>query len=143
MRQSFGTATLTLHRKANRSFLEIAVERTLLVVAVGMGLLIAWIDSRPNWDDAGVTAFALLASCSLFGALMPKRPWLWALGVGLWIPILGIAMNRNFGSLLALAFAFAGAYAGSLLGKLHGMSTKEMAKARADQQCSDRKQRPR
>jgi hypothetical protein len=91
--------------------------KALSIVAVGLGLLIAWIDSRPNWDDTGITAFALFASCGLFGAFMPKRPWFWAIAIGIWIPIFGVVMHRNFGSLLALVFAFAGAYAGSLLHK--------------------------
>ncbi len=91
------------------------MQRTLLAVALGVGVLTTWMDSRPNWDDTGVTALAVLVSCILLGALGPKRPWLWALAVGLWIPILGIALHRNYGTLLALAFAFAGSYAGMLL----------------------------
>jgi hypothetical protein len=47
----------------------------------------------------------------------PNRPWLWALVIGSWIPVLGIASASNYGSLLALVFAFAGAYAGMALRK--------------------------
>jgi hypothetical protein len=39
-------------------------------------------------------------------------PWLWALCIGVWIPIMGIALHQNYGALLALVFAFIGAYAG-------------------------------
>jgi hypothetical protein len=91
---------------------EPAMFKILLPVAVCLGLLIAYVDSRPNWDDTGITALALLLSCGVLGALGPDRPWLWALGVGAWIPAYGIASSRNFGSLLALVFAFVGAYAG-------------------------------
>jgi hypothetical protein len=94
------------------------MQKVLLAVAVGLGLLIACVDSRPNWDDTGVTAAAILVSCGLLGAASPGRPWLWALAVGLWIPILGITRTRNFGALLALLFAFAGAYAGMAVRKL-------------------------
>jgi hypothetical protein len=88
------------------------------VVAQALGLLISWVDSRPGWDDAGITAGAIAIVCALFGALVPARPWLWALAVGIWTPVLGIGMHQNYGSLLALAFAFAGAYAGALARKL-------------------------
>jgi len=88
------------------------VQKILLPIALLIGLLIAYVDSRPNWDDAGITALALLVSAGVFGLLSPDRPWMWALAVGLWIPLYGIASTRNFGSLLALVFAFVGAYAG-------------------------------
>jgi hypothetical protein len=94
------------------------MHKILLAVAVGLGLLIAYVDSRPGWDDTGVTAAALLVSCGLLGAAGPGRPWLWALAEGLWIPVLGITWARNFGALLALPFAFAGAYAGMAFRKL-------------------------
>ena len=86
--------------------------RLLLVVAIALGLLIGYFDSRPNWDDAGITALAIVVACGLFSVASPRYPWLWALAVGVWIPAFGIALSRNFGSLLALVFAFAGAYAG-------------------------------
>jgi hypothetical protein len=89
-----------------------AMLKALLPLAVCLGFLIAYVDSRPNWDDTGITAGALLVSCAVLGALAPDRPWLWALAVGVWIPLFGIASSRNFGSLLALVFALVGAYAG-------------------------------
>ncbi len=45
-----------------------------LLAAIGFGLLIAYSDSRPTWDDAGITALALLIACGLFGFLAPSRP---------------------------------------------------------------------
>jgi hypothetical protein len=91
------------------------LQRILFVVALGLGLAIAWVDSRPNWDDTGVTAAAILLACGVLGAIAPKQPWLWALAVGLWIPLIAIARSQNYGSLLALVVAFAGAYAGMAL----------------------------
>lgn len=88
------------------------MQKVLLPTALALGLFIAYVDSRPNWDDTGLTALALFASCSLWGALAPNRAWLWALAIGLWIPIYGIASASNYGSLLAIVFAFSGAYAG-------------------------------
>jgi hypothetical protein len=86
----------------------------LLFAAGTLGILIAWVDSRPAWDDTGVTAGMVFLTAALFGALRPVRPWTWALAVGVWIPLFGIVLHRNAGSLLALAPALLGAYAGAL-----------------------------
>ena len=86
----------------------------LPLAAIVLGLLIAWVDSSPRWDDAGITAGALFLAAAFFGALRPSRAALWALALGAWIPFFGIVLHRNFGSFLALALAFFGAYAGAL-----------------------------
>ncbi|HET6327891.1 MAG TPA: hypothetical protein VFG04_24625 [Planctomycetaceae bacterium] len=94
--------------------------KVLLPLAVCFGLLIAYVDSRPNWDDTGITALAIVFICGVLGAIGPERPWLWTLAVGAWIPIYEIPSSRNFGSLLALVMAFVGAYAGMGARKLLG-----------------------
>ncbi len=86
----------------------------LTPLAIAAGLIIAWIDSGPRWDDTGITAGAIFLTAALFGVLRPSRAPLWALAIGAWIPFFGIVLHRNFGSLLALAVAFLGAYAGAL-----------------------------
>jgi hypothetical protein len=91
------------------------VQKVLFAVAVGLGLLIAYVDSRPTWDDTGISAGLVLLAAGMLGALGPQRPWLWALGVGVWIPLWGIVHGSNYGSLLALVVAFAGAYGGMLV----------------------------
>jgi hypothetical protein len=88
------------------------MNKVLFVVAFCLGGLIAYVDSRPNWDDAGITALAIVVGCGLLGVAGPRRPWLWALTVGSWIPVLGILLAGNYGTLLTLPFAFGGAYAG-------------------------------
>lgn len=88
------------------------MQKALLAIAIVLGIAIAYVDARPSWNDTGITAMAVLFVCASLGALAPERPWLWALGVGVWIPLWGISHSRNYGSLLALGFAFAGAYAG-------------------------------
>lgn len=92
-------------------------QKLLIPLALIVGLLIALVDSSPGWDDTGVTAFAILVSSGLFGAIHPARPWLYALAVGSWIPFLGITLQGSYESLPALAFAFAGAYAGKLVSR--------------------------
>lgn len=92
---------------------------TLFVVAVALGIAIAYVDSRPTWDDAGITAFSMLLGAGVLGLIGPRRPWLWALGIGIWIPLHGITRAPTLGSLagglLILAFPMVGAYAGMAL----------------------------
>jgi hypothetical protein len=89
--------------------------RVLLAVAVLLGASIAWVDSRPTWDDTGITAGVVLLASVAFGFVAPRRPWVWALAIGGMIPLLGILRGGNFGSLLALVVALAGAYGGALV----------------------------
>jgi hypothetical protein len=93
--------------------------RTVLLAAVAcaVGLAIAYVDSRPTWDDTGVTAGALFAAGAAFGYLGRSRAWLWALLIGVWIPVLEFRGPAGGAALLALVFAFAGAACGSLIGR--------------------------
>ena len=87
-------------------------------LAVILGFIITWIDSRPTWDDTGITAFMILFATAICGFIHPKKFWLWAILVGIGIPIFGIIHKFNFASLLALAFAFIGALIGVLIRKI-------------------------
>jgi hypothetical protein len=93
----------------------------LFISSLGIGLLITWVDSRPGWDDTGITAGAILLAGAVFGLLMPERAWLWALLVGGGIPLVGILLHQNYTSLLALVFAFIGAYLGVAARKVVGV----------------------
>ena len=86
----------------------------LLIVAAILGLGIGVVDSSPHWDDTGITVAALVAVTGSLGLVYPRGAWLWALAVGIWIPVLNIAQTHNASSVLALVFAFAGAYAGAV-----------------------------
>jgi len=83
----------------------------LVLAALALGLGIALVDARPGRDDTGISAVALFAACVLLGAVSPRHPWLWAVAVGLWIPVLTIVLrpeSLNYAALLALVFARAG-----------------------------------
>ena len=84
----------------------------LFVISLGVGLLIAWVDSRPGWDDTGIIVGMILLVCAGLGMAMPQRAWLWALLVGGWIPLVGIVLHQNYAALIALIIAFIGAYLG-------------------------------
>jgi hypothetical protein len=93
--------------------------RTLGAAAIALigGLGIAAIDARPGFDDTGVTAGLLVVVAAIAAGFGARRPWLWALLVGLWTPLLEIPRSGATGSLLALAFAAAGAAFGHLVAR--------------------------
>jgi hypothetical protein len=70
------------------------VQIVLLVVSLGLGALVTYVDMRPTWDDTGVTAAALFVTSGVLGFFGPSRPWLWALASGIWIPVLGIVRRK-------------------------------------------------
>ena len=95
------------------------VQKILLAVAILTGLFIAFVDSRPTWDDTGITAGAMLLSSGLLTLLGYRRPWLIALAIGLWTPLYETYLSRNFRlpgvilfPLLVLLIPTIGAYAG-------------------------------
>jgi hypothetical protein len=90
--------------------------RTLTATAVSAigGLAIAYMDSRPGYDDTGVTAVLLISVAAVAAAIGGTRPWLWAILVGAWTPIIEISSGGSTGSLLAMVFAGLGASVGFL-----------------------------
>ena len=92
--------------------------RKLLPLALLVGLGMAYVDNLPNWDDTGVSAFAVLASTALLGLFEPTRPYLWAAAIGAWFPLLSIVLHGNYGAFMALGIAFIGAYGGCFARRL-------------------------
>jgi hypothetical protein len=87
----------------------------LMLLALFLGAAIGWVDSRPDWDDTGITIGAVLLASVLCGLIGPKLPWLLGIAVGIGVPAWGIALHGTFASLIALPVAVAGAYAGALV----------------------------
>ncbi len=94
------------------------MQKILFVAAIAAGLLIAFVDSRPTWDDTAITVAALLVCGGIIGLLVKRRPWLYALALGLWLPLWEGIASRNFTVLITLIFPFVGMYAGWALGKV-------------------------
>lgn len=95
------------------------MQKLLLVLAILTGLFIAFVDSRPTWNDTGITAGAMLLSSGLLTLLGYRRPWLIALAIGLWTPVYETYLSHNFHlpgvvlfPLLVLLIPTVGAYAG-------------------------------
>jgi hypothetical protein len=89
-----------------------------LAVAGALGLAIAWVDSRPSWDDTGISVIMIFAAAACCGFLSRQRPWLIGIATGIWIPLHAIVTDHNFGSILAIIPALVGAYAGYLTYRL-------------------------
>jgi len=94
---------------------------SLVFIALMVGALIAFVDASPGWDDTGISAAMVLTASGLLSTMNPKRAWLWALAVGVWIPLLTIALHGSyvfvFGIVGPLGFALGGAYVGAFVGK--------------------------
>ena len=88
-----------------------------VILSIVLGITIALIYSSPNWDDTGISVFMVLVAGFLCGYLAGQKPWLIALLVSIWIPLLSILTTQNYGAFLALAPGFIGAFAGYLVRK--------------------------
>lgn len=83
-----------------------------VIVAVSAGVALAIIDSRPAFDDAGVTAVGLALAAGLAAFVSGRRPWLWSVAAGIRVPLVELRDLANGGPLLALAACATGAAAG-------------------------------
>ena len=88
-----------------------------LVVAVLGGLSIAWIDASPGWDDTGITAGLLVIGAGVAAGISGRRPWLWAILVGLPTPFVELGQGGDPAALAALGFSAVGAAAGYLIAR--------------------------
>jgi hypothetical protein len=87
-----------------------------ILVSVAGGIGVAFLDSRPGYDDTGITA-GLLAVVALIAVLIEGsgravRVVAIAVLVGIWIPIFEIAAPGTYGPLLAFVFSAVGAFIG-------------------------------
>jgi hypothetical protein len=98
-------------------------ERLLLPLSAAGGIAVAWIDSRPHWDDTGVTVGLLVLLAAACGMRAPRRAWRWGLAVGIWIPLHAIVARGDFLMLIVLAFPLAGAWAGAAARRMGGSLT--------------------
>ena len=89
----------------------------LVAVALGAGVAIARVDASPGWDSTGITALALALVAGASAFVARDRPWLWALLVGLPTPAVEILGGGPAASVLAVAFAVAGAALGWALAR--------------------------
>jgi hypothetical protein len=94
-------------------------------IAVAFGFLVASIDSRPGWDDSGVTAGLLVAGAALAAGVDGRRPWLWTLLVGAPLAIIEVPATGSAASLVGLVFAGIGASFGLLVRRAIASGSEE------------------
>lgn len=87
---------------------------SLIAAAIGAG--VAYVDSRPNWDDTGITAGVVILAAGLLSVIRPRTWWLSGLLVGAPIPIANYALHRNLSAIVALVIAMIAAAFGALIG---------------------------
>ena len=69
----------------------------LAAAALIAGIAIGWNDSRPTWDDTGITAGLLVVAGAVFGVVDARRWWIWALLIGLGTPLFEISWRGRHG----------------------------------------------
>jgi hypothetical protein len=126
--ERFGSPVAVATRFASQHFGLDAM--AVLTASLLFGFAISWMDNRPNWDDTGVTAFALLLTGGAMGLLVPRRPWLWAIAIWLWLPAWNIAKAGAIQPamifwLIVLAFPMAGALAGTFVRRRRARPSKK------------------
>jgi hypothetical protein len=72
--------------------------------------------------DTGVIAALIFGMTVLLGFNSLQQQWIWALLVGVWIPVYGLLVTHNNTYFLALIIAFIGAYAVVLISRLFSSS---------------------
>ena len=107
----------------------------LLVIAPVFGILTAAQDwAAPFGDDSSKSTIVLwLAFSGLLGFADPRRPWLWAVLVGPWLPLMYLVLqaaklftwpapNNDFTGLILLPVSLVvcaiGAYAGAMVRRI-------------------------
>ena len=88
--------------------------RTILLAlaALATGIAIGYLDSRPGWDDTGITVGLLALGAAVVAAADGRRPWLWAVLVGLPLAVIEVPSSGSAAPLAALLFAAVGASIG-------------------------------
>jgi len=92
-----------------------------VAVALIVGAVIGFVDSRPTWDDTGVTVGALLLAALTLALIRPRAAWLIALAVGLPVVLFNTVAHGGFGSVVAVAFSAVGAGIGYAIGRALGL----------------------
>lgn len=91
-----------------------------IAIATAIGILIGWADTRPAWDDTGVTAGALLLAALVLSWIRPGSAFPIAAALGLPAPLMHAITHRSPGSIFAVALSTAGAAIGHVIGHAMG-----------------------
>ena len=88
----------------------------VLACAAIVGTAIGYLDSRPTWDDTGITVGAIFLAAAILAALRPRSAWLAGFLVGFPVLAFNVISSGRFDSAVALVIGLLGAGLGRLVG---------------------------
>ena len=89
-------------------------EQTRIIVAITVailgGIFIGWIDTSPRWDDTALTVFSLMLISAAGTFIARRKPWLIAILVALWVPLMNVIKYGHWASVFAFLPSLLSAY---------------------------------
>ena len=86
-------------------------------LSLAVGCAIGFVDSRPTWDDTGITVGSVFLTSLAVSAARPRSAWLTGLLIGVPVFAFNVALHGGFTSAIAVVIALAGAGIGYLIGR--------------------------
>jgi hypothetical protein len=86
-----------------------------LALAIGAG--IGYVDSRPTWDDTGISVGALVLAGGFLGLLRPRSAWIAGLLLGIPVLVFNYVVHGNLLAVGAVAVSSIAAALGGRVGK--------------------------
>ena len=86
-------------------------------LSLALGCAIGFVDSRPTWDDTGITAGSIFLASLVVSAARPRSAWLTGLLIGVPVFAFNVALHGGFASAIAVVIALTGAGIGYLIGR--------------------------
>ena len=91
--------------------------RFVFITALAVGSAIGYMDSRPTWDDTGITAGSAFLAAAILAGMRPQAAWFVGLAVGVPVFAFNAILRHNFGSAVAIAIGLTGAGIGVLVSR--------------------------
>jgi hypothetical protein len=94
------------------------------MIALAIGSVIGYLDSRPTWDDTGITFVTIALGAAALGLLRPRFGIV--LGVLLGLTVFGVESLATGGAAAAVAIVvgMVGGGFGAVLGGQRGITTR-------------------
>lgn len=99
-----------------------------IAVAIGVGCAVGFVDSRPNWDDTGVTVGLLVLTALVLACIRPRVAWVSGLAVSVPVVLFNAITRGGFGSLVGVAISMVSAGIGYGLGRALGVGNTGSAR---------------
>lgn len=97
------------------------------LLSLAIGCLIGFVDSRPTWDDTGITAGSIFLASLLIAAWRPRSAWLTGLLIGVPVFAFNVIAHGNLASNIAIVIALVGSAVGIMIAKVVGTDRARQA----------------